>query len=90
MTESLLIMLSVPLALVGSVWFMWALDYNLSVAVAVGLIALAGGAAETGVVMWLYLDHAYDARRVDGANTADGMERAAGAGLSLSHQGGRV
>ena len=66
MTESLLIMLSVPFALVGSVWFMWALDYNLSVAVAVGLIALAGVAAETGVVMLLYLDHAYDARRAGG------------------------
>ncbi|MGH7639224.1 MAG: efflux RND transporter permease subunit [Gemmatimonadaceae bacterium] len=66
MTESLLIMLSVPFALVGSVWFMWALDYNLSVAVAVGLIALAGVAAETGVVMLLYLDHAYAARVADG------------------------
>ena len=63
MTESLLIMLSVPFALVGSVWFMWLLDYNLSVAVAVGLIALAGVAAETGVVMLLYLDHAYDDRK---------------------------
>jgi copper/silver efflux system protein len=66
-TESLIIMLSVPFALVGSVWFMWLLDYNLSVAVAVGLIALAGVAAETGVVMLLYLDHAYDARRAEGA-----------------------
>jgi copper/silver efflux system protein len=66
MTESLLIMLSVPFALVGSVWFMWLLDYNLSVAVAVGLIALAGVASETGVVMLLYLDHAYEARQADG------------------------
>jgi Cu(I)/Ag(I) efflux system membrane protein CusA/SilA len=55
-------MLSVPFALVGGVWLMWALDYNLSVAVAVGFIALAGVAAETGVVMLIYLDHALQAR----------------------------
>ena len=60
-TESLIVMLSVPFALVGGVWLMWALDYNLSVAVAVGFIALAGVAAETGVVMLIYLDHALDA-----------------------------
>ncbi len=57
-TESLIVMLSVPFALVGGVWLMWALDYNLSVAVAVGFIALAGVAAETGVVMLIFLDHA--------------------------------
>ncbi|OGT54740.1 MAG: cation transporter [Gammaproteobacteria bacterium RIFCSPHIGHO2_12_FULL_63_22] len=57
-TESLIVMLSVPFALVGGVWLMWALDYNLSVAVAVGFIALAGVAAETGVIMLIYLDHA--------------------------------
>ncbi|GIX34631.1 MAG: hypothetical protein KatS3mg126_0410 [Lysobacteraceae bacterium] len=61
-TESLIVMLSVPFALVGGVWLMWALDYNLSVAVAVGFIALAGVAAETGVVMLIYLDHALEAR----------------------------
>ncbi len=61
-TESLIVMLSVPFALVGGVWLMWVLDYNLSVAVAVGFIALAGVAAETGVVMLIYLDHALDAR----------------------------
>ena len=61
-TESLIVMLSVPFALVGGVWLMWALDYNLSVAVAVGFIALAGVAAETGVVMLIYLDHALDQR----------------------------
>ena len=60
--ESLLIMLSLPFALVGSVWYLWLLDYHLSVAVAVGLIALAGVAAETGVVMLLYLDHAFEER----------------------------
>jgi copper/silver efflux system protein len=77
MTESLLIMLSVPFALVGSIWFMWALDYNLSVAVAVGLIALAGVAAETGVVMLLYLDQAYDARVANGTlNTRKDVDAA--------------
>jgi Cu(I)/Ag(I) efflux system membrane protein CusA/SilA len=59
LTETLIVMLSVPFALVGGVWLMWALDYNLSVAVAVGFIALAGVAAETGVVMLIYLDHAW-------------------------------
>jgi Cu(I)/Ag(I) efflux system membrane protein CusA/SilA len=60
-TETLIVMLSVPFALVGGVWLMWLLDYNLSVAVAVGFIALAGVAAETGVVMLIYLDHAWEA-----------------------------
>ena len=46
-------------ALVGGVWVMWLLGYNLSIAVAVGFIALAGVAAETGVVMLIYLDHAW-------------------------------
>ncbi|CAG1018936.1 partial Cation efflux system protein CusA, partial [Burkholderiaceae bacterium] len=59
MTETLIVMLSVPFALVGGVWLMWLLDYNLSVAVAVGFIALAGVAAETGVVMLIYLDNAW-------------------------------
>ena len=59
-TESLIVMLSVPFALVGGVWLLWLLDYQLSVAVAVGFIALAGVAAETGVVMLLYLDHALE------------------------------
>ncbi len=58
LTETLIVMLSVPFALSGGIWLMWALDYNLSVAVAVGFIALAGVAAETGVVMLIYLDHA--------------------------------
>ena len=61
MTETLIVMLSVPFALVGGVWLMWWLGYNLSVAVAVGFIALAGVAAETGVVMLIYLDHAWEA-----------------------------
>lgn len=59
--ETLIVMLSVPFALVGGVWLLWLLDYNVSVAVGVGFIALAGVAAETGVVMLIYLDHAYQA-----------------------------
>ncbi len=58
-TESLIVMLSVPFALVGGVWLVWLLGYNLSVAVAVGFIALAGVAAETGVVMLIYLENAW-------------------------------
>jgi len=57
-TETLIVMLSVPFALVGGFWLMWWLGFNLSVAAAVGFIALAGVAAETGVVMLLYLDNA--------------------------------
>jgi Cu(I)/Ag(I) efflux system membrane protein CusA/SilA len=57
-TEAAIVMLSVPFALVGGLWLMWWLDFNLSVAAAVGFIALAGVAAETGVVMLIYLDHA--------------------------------
>jgi Cu(I)/Ag(I) efflux system membrane protein CusA/SilA len=63
LTETLIVMLSVPFALVGGVWLMWLLNYNLSVAVAVGFIALAGVAAETGVVMLIYLDHAWEAAK---------------------------
>lgn len=61
LTETLIVMLSVPFALVGGVWLVWLLGYNVSVAVAVGFIALAGVAAETGVVMLIYLDHAWAA-----------------------------
>jgi len=57
--ESALVMLSLPFSLVGGVWLLWLLDYNLSVAAAIGFVALAGVAAETGVVMLLYLDHAF-------------------------------
>jgi Cu(I)/Ag(I) efflux system membrane protein CusA/SilA len=56
-------MLSLPFALVGGLWLMWWLGYNLSVAVVVGFIALAGVAAETGVVMLIYLNQALDERR---------------------------
>ena len=58
LTETLIVMLSLPFALVGGIWMMWWFGFNLSVAVAVGFIALAGVAAETGVVMLIYLDHA--------------------------------
>ena len=58
-TESLIVMLSVPFSLTGGLWFMDYLGYNMSVAVAVGFIALAGVAAETGVVMLIYLDISY-------------------------------
>jgi copper/silver efflux system protein len=58
LTETLIVMLSVPFALVGGLWLLWWLGFNLSVAVVVGFIALAGVAAETGVVMLIYLDHA--------------------------------
>jgi Cu(I)/Ag(I) efflux system membrane protein CusA/SilA len=58
LTETLIVMLSLPFALVGGIWLMWWLGFNASVAVAVGFIALAGVAAETGVIMLIYLDHA--------------------------------
>ena len=58
LTETLIVMLSLPFALVGGVWLMWWMNFNLSVAVAVGFIALAGVAAETGVVMLIYLEQA--------------------------------
>ncbi len=63
MTETLIVLLSLPFALVGGLWLMWWMGFNLSVAVAVGFIALAGVAAETGVIMLIYLDHALEARR---------------------------
>jgi Cu(I)/Ag(I) efflux system membrane protein CusA/SilA len=65
--ESLIVMLSLPFALVGGIWFVWALGYNWSVAVAIGFIALAGVAAETGVVMLIYLDHAWKTRHTRSA-----------------------
>jgi Cu(I)/Ag(I) efflux system membrane protein CusA/SilA len=57
--ESLIVMLSVPFSLTGGLWLMYLLGYNMSVAVGVGFIALAGVAAETGVVMLIYLDLSY-------------------------------
>jgi len=63
LTETLIVMLSLPFALVGGIWLMWWLGFNASVAVAVGFIALAGVAAETGVIMLIYLDHALREKR---------------------------
>jgi Cu(I)/Ag(I) efflux system membrane protein CusA/SilA len=59
-TKVAIVFLAVPFSLVGAFWFLYLLGYNLSIAVWVGIIALAGLDAETGVVMLLYLDHAYD------------------------------
>jgi Cu(I)/Ag(I) efflux system membrane protein CusA/SilA len=75
-TETLIVMLSVPFALVGGIWLMWALGYNMSVAVAIGFIALAGVAAETGVVMLIYLDHAWE--EIKAKRLAEGREPTAG------------
>ncbi len=64
--ESLIVMLSLPFSLVGGIWFMYLLGYNFSVAVGVGFIALAGVASETGVVMLVYLDQAFNNRKFSG------------------------
>ena len=61
--EVLIVLLSIPFALVGSVWLMWLLDYRVSTAVWIGVIALLGVDAQTGVFMLLYLDLAYAAAR---------------------------
>ncbi len=65
-TESLIVILSIPFSLVGGVWLLYLLGYNLSVAVWVGFIALAGVAAEIGVVMIIYLDQAYNNAKREG------------------------
>jgi Cu(I)/Ag(I) efflux system membrane protein CusA/SilA len=65
--KSLIVLLSVPFSLVGSFWLLYLLGYNLSVAVWVGIIALAGVAAETGVVMIVYLDEVYERRLREGS-----------------------
>jgi len=70
--EALLIMAALPFALVGGIWLLYLLSYNLSVAGAVGFIALAGVSAEFGVIMLLYLKHAWDERVDEGkTSTAD-------------------
>jgi Cu(I)/Ag(I) efflux system membrane protein CusA/SilA len=68
-TESLIVMLSVPFALTGGLWLMYVLGYNMSVAVGVGFIALAGVAAETGVIMLVYLDQSYEKFKARYADT---------------------
>jgi Cu(I)/Ag(I) efflux system membrane protein CusA/SilA len=80
--ESLIVMLALPFSLVGGVWFLWLLGYNTSVAVWVGFIALAGVAAETGVVMLIYLDEAFHRRSLEGrmqssADVADAVREGA-------------
>ena len=75
--EASIVMLSLPFALVGGVWLMWLLDYNMSVATAIGFISLAGLAAETGVIMLIYLDHAYrDRSAEDRMHTRDDVDAA--------------
>jgi Cu(I)/Ag(I) efflux system membrane protein CusA/SilA len=66
LAKSLIVLLSVPFAAIGAIWYLDYLGYNLSVAVWVGIIALAGVAAETGVVMLVYLDEAYERRVREG------------------------
>lgn len=70
LTETLIVMLSLPFALVGGIWLLWWQGFNMSVAVAVGFIALAGVAAETGVIMLIYLDQAL--KEVRARCTAEG------------------
>jgi len=66
LAKSLIVLLSVPFAVVGAIWFLYGLGYNMSIAVWVGIIALAGVAAETGVIMLVYLDEAYERRVREG------------------------
>ncbi len=76
MTETLIVMLSLPFALIGGLWLMDWMGFNFSVAVAVGFIALAGVAAETGVIMLIYLDHALAERRAEVARAGRPFTRA--------------
>ena len=73
MDEAVLIMATLPLALVGGIWLLYLLDYNLSVAGAVGFIALAGVSAEFGVIMLLYLKHAWDERVAQGKTSNEDL-----------------
>ncbi|MBI5634229.1 MAG: efflux RND transporter permease subunit, partial [Nitrospirae bacterium] len=75
--KTTIILLAVPFSLVGSFWLLYFLGYNMSIAVWVGMIALAGLDAETGVVMLLYLDLAYDKWKKDGKlNTEQDLREA--------------
>lgn len=71
--EAVLVLATLPFALVGGIWLLWLLGHNVSVASAVGFIALAGVAAEFGVIMLLYLRHAWDARTARGLATVDDL-----------------
>ncbi len=76
-TESLIMMITIPFALIGGIWLMYFSDYNLSVAVGVGFIALAGLAAENGVVLLVYLDVAYNRWKKSGKlNTISNLKSA--------------
>jgi Cu(I)/Ag(I) efflux system membrane protein CusA/SilA len=82
LAKSLIVMLALPFSLVGGIWFLWLLGYNTSVAVWVGFIALAGVAAETGVVMMIYLDESFHRRSLEGrmrsaADVADAVREGA-------------
>jgi Cu(I)/Ag(I) efflux system membrane protein CusA/SilA len=66
LAEVLIVLLSLPFAVVGGIWLHFLFNFNLSIASAVGFIALAGLAAETGIVMLVYLDEVYDRRRREG------------------------
>jgi len=66
LTEVFIVLLSVPFALVGSVWLLWLLGYHLSAAVWVGIVAMVGLSAQTGIVMIVYIDQAYERRRKAG------------------------
>ena len=68
-SEALIIMLSLPLALVGGIWLVWALGHAISIASVIGLIALAGVAAEFGIIMLLYLQQAWEKHRPNTAGT---------------------
>ena len=80
--QCLIVMLSLPFALVGGIWLIYLLDYNMSVAVGVGFIALAGVSAEIGVVMLTYLDQAYERWRQGGSGDSAGLYRAIVEGAS--------
>ncbi|CAJ1812561.1 efflux RND transporter permease subunit [Aeromonas veronii] len=81
--EVLLILTTLPLAVVGGIWTLWLLDFNLSVAVGVGFIALAGVAVETGVLMLVYLNHAWDDLVASGKPYKAGLHRAVIQGAAL-------
>ena len=83
-SESMLVMLSLPFSLVGGIWLIWWYGFNLSVAVGVGFIALAGVAAEIGIIMLTYLDQAYRERVADGEmNNLSDLQQAIYQGTAL-------
>jgi Cu(I)/Ag(I) efflux system membrane protein CusA/SilA len=81
--EAALIMATLPFALAGGVWLLWGLGHNLSVATGVGFIALAGVAAEFGVIMLLYLKHAWEAREAAGRHGEEDLLEAIREGAVL-------